>query len=426
MEPLPAPPTPPANAFSRGFVTGMIESNPQMTAETLEGLSHLAPETFRDTLATASKDLHGLIKDKVPDAYKRRAGSMWDIKGIDDALTWAGETVGQGIASTVPSVITGLGGAFVGSRIAGRPGAVVGGLGGATVPSAALNYGEVYRSLKDEKVDPKASAEYALYAAGPMVLLDTISIGPIVARLGGISIVRRELARNIARRIAAEGAKGAGREGDQAASSPVVPPAAAEPAAVSAGQRRLLRKKGYDEAQIDAMGAAEAAAELEGVEGAEDLAPEPAQDVPTTGVQTPPAPADVPTTGGTGAALGRARERHRGAAEDLKAGKRDAVWLPAATVDHLRAQRGLRDVAKAGVPLINFDGEGGLLVARDKATADAAIKARARAPIRWCSRKTRRGMLRKSGWLPMPSKHRSRRALKSRAALLRWFPPRKP
>lgn len=213
IAPSPATEKPKHNAFMRGFVTGMIEQNPKMTAEALEGLSHLSPDgAIGDVLRSGSKDLHKL-SEMNPAEYKTRAGSMWDIKGIDDALTWAGEQLGSGIASTLPPIATGVAGGVLGGRVAGRTGAVVGAMGGAAIPSAAMNYGEVYKALKDEKVDPKAAAEYAAYATPALVALDTVSIGPIITRLGGISVVKQEVARGIAKRIAAEAAKGAGREG---------------------------------------------------------------------------------------------------------------------------------------------------------------------------------------------------------------------
>lgn len=218
-----------ANAFNRGFVSGLIKENPESLAETLEGLSHLAPKDAKDdpldlrrTLSGASKDVRGLYDGKTPEKYARTAGSMWDVKNLDGALDWMGETIGQGVASSVPSLVMGTAGGLLGSRVGGRVGATTGALAGAAVPSAVQNYGEVYKALKDEKVDPERAALVALYATGPMVLLDTASIGPIITRLGGIQAVRREVARAIASRVAIEAAKGAGREGITEAAQEVV------------------------------------------------------------------------------------------------------------------------------------------------------------------------------------------------------------
>lgn len=199
-------------SVTRGFVTGLLKSNPDLAGEAMEGLSHLAPDSFRDALVSGSKTLKDAAKLS-PKEYEPRIRSMWDIGSFGDALTWAGETIGQGVASTVPSIATGLGGALLGGRVGGKVGAAGGALAGAAAPSFVLNYGDVYQALKAEKVDPKTASEYALYASGPMVALDTLSVGPIISQLGGLNEVKRQVARGIARRIAAEGAKGFGREG---------------------------------------------------------------------------------------------------------------------------------------------------------------------------------------------------------------------
>jgi hypothetical protein len=207
----PSPPPTEHNALVRGFVSGMVEQNPQMTAEALEGWSHLAPDQFKESLRKASTDVGGIAKLR-PEEYKQRSKGMWNIGGIDDALTWAGETIGQGVASSVPSMVTGVGGALIGGRVGGKPGAVAGGLAGATIPSATLNYGEVYKALKDEKVDPKEAADYAAIATPFISALDIGSLGSIVGRFGS-GAIRSELNHAIAKRIAVEAAKGAGGEG---------------------------------------------------------------------------------------------------------------------------------------------------------------------------------------------------------------------
>jgi hypothetical protein len=52
---------------------------------------------------------------------------------------------------------------------------------------------------------------------------------------------------------------------------------------------------------------------------------------------------------------------------------KDAVWLPAETVDHLEETGQLDDVMKQGVPIEDFDGKGGTLIA---ANSDVAARAR--------------------------------------------------
>lgn len=208
-------------AISRGFVSGLLQQNPELASEAMEGLSHLAPEQLRGAFGDASRSLREWSQMS-PEEYAPRARSLWESESLGEALTWAGEAFGQGIASTVPSIITGTAGAVTGGRVGGRAGGLVGGAAGAAVPSAALNYGEVYRALKEEGVDPERAAEVGAYAAVPMVALDTLSIGPIITRLGGIDKVRQEASRRIARRIAQEAARGAGREGITEAAQDVI------------------------------------------------------------------------------------------------------------------------------------------------------------------------------------------------------------
>jgi len=58
-----------------------------------------------------------------PAGYERIAPQLKDIKGFDDAATWAGETFGQGAASTAAPIALGVAGGSVG----GIPGAIIGG-----------------------------------------------------------------------------------------------------------------------------------------------------------------------------------------------------------------------------------------------------------------------------------------------------------
>ena len=199
-------------AVSRGFVSGLLKQNPELLAETLEGLSLLGPEQFRESLASGAADLRALA-GLSPEEFAPKARSLFDAGNLDEALTAVGETFGQGLASTVPSLVTGTLGGVAGARVAGRPGGIAGAVAGASLPAAGLNFGEVYKALKDEGVAAEDAAGFAAIAVGPMTALDVVSLGPIIIRLGGLQAVRKGLARNIARRVAVEAAKGAGREG---------------------------------------------------------------------------------------------------------------------------------------------------------------------------------------------------------------------
>jgi len=202
------------SAFSRGFVDTLLKQNPEMTAETLEGFSYALPASMQEGFRKSADDLRAAAK--APEGYETRSrGFANSLKSFEDFGTYVGETAGQGLGSSIPAIVTGALGAGAGQRIAGRPGAWVGGLGGGFFASYGLNYGETYKALKEAGLDedrPRA-AEVAAYATIPMALLDTVSVGPVIMRLGGIQAVKREVARGIIRRITEEGVKGMTREG---------------------------------------------------------------------------------------------------------------------------------------------------------------------------------------------------------------------
>lgn len=208
-------------AVTRGLVSGLLKQNPELTGHALEGFSQLVPETIGGPLKGAAQKLKDLATLS-PQEYDPQAGSFFTslAGGLGPTLTWAGETFGSGLASMAPSIGAGLVGAGVGGgaggAIGGPPGAAIGAtggaIGGAASASFVLNYGEVYKALLEEKIDAKLAAQYAGYAALPMALLDTASVGPLLARMGGLKEIKAEAARGIARRIANEGAKGATRE----------------------------------------------------------------------------------------------------------------------------------------------------------------------------------------------------------------------
>ncbi len=201
-------------AVERGFVSGLLEQNPAMMGASMEAFSYLTEnEDIRTSLGDASKELAGFAKLR-PEEYAPKAQGLFESENFGQAMTAIGEMFGQGVASTVPSLITGTAGAVGGARVGGRVGGMMGGAVGAMGPAYMLNTGEVYQALKDENVKPARAAEWAAYIAGPaMTALDVVSLGPIINRLGGVAKVRNELARSIARRVAAEAAKGVGREG---------------------------------------------------------------------------------------------------------------------------------------------------------------------------------------------------------------------
>ena len=205
-----AVPPPQPGAIARGFTTGSLKENPEMGAEALEMASHLGPEQFKESLLSASKDLHAVAK-RSPAAYATQSKGLWNIGSLEDLDTYVGETLGQVLASSVPSAATGAVGAFVGGRAAGKPGAIGGGIAGALGPSYGLNSGEIYKALKDAGVSGEAAAPWAATAGAMTTALNVGSLGTIVGVLGAKK-VKSELNKEIATRIATAVAAGAGTE----------------------------------------------------------------------------------------------------------------------------------------------------------------------------------------------------------------------
>lgn len=280
------------SAITRGFVSSLIQQNPELTAEFLEGMSHFAPEDLKPALTEAQSKLRG-VASLNPEEYKARAGSMWDVKNVDQALTWAGENIGQMVGSSVPSFVMGTGGAMIGSRVGGRLGGIGGAIGGAASASYVQNYGDVYKELKDAKVDPKRAAELAFYAAVPMAALDSWNPAAIITKFGGFSQARKEVARGIASRVLAEAGKGAGREGITEAAQQAVEEATV---ALETGQPLLTVERGKKVVEAGVAGALGG-----GVMGAPggmvrpQVATNPtAEDIANAGAPPPPPPSAPP------------------------------------------------------------------------------------------------------------------------------------
>lgn len=207
----PAPVEDDSSAFGRGFKGGLANQMPQDVANAVEGIGILT-DSYK-TPEEAEAGIPGYLRDwaKEGTQYKRQVPTFSDIKSPGDVLTYVGESVGGGLASSIPSIITGAGGAYLGERAAGKPGAVAGSLAGAALPSAAQNFGQLYGALKDEGVDPKRAAEWASAASVPITALDVVTPAGIVQRFTGEA--RKEMVRGIAKRIVSEATKNAVKEG---------------------------------------------------------------------------------------------------------------------------------------------------------------------------------------------------------------------
>jgi hypothetical protein len=195
-------------AFMRGFVTTTREQNPELLASFLEGASYRAPEGLQGVMRQGAVDMRGFAATS-PEEYKPHTDNLVDSLLSGDIGTWVLESIGSGIASTVPTMVAAAPGAIAGHRVAGKTGAFVGGATTAYAAGFVQNYGEIYQALIDEKVDPARAGDVAWMATPLVAALDTYTPGKLIARLGGLKEVKKEAARRFARRFVEEGLSGA-------------------------------------------------------------------------------------------------------------------------------------------------------------------------------------------------------------------------
>lgn len=202
-------------AFTKGLWTTILEQNPKLFADALESFSAISGQEGVDPLATVlgsfSRDVRAAATD--PGQYKMKGTQFTDIRSLDDALTFAGESAGQALGSSVMTIIPSVAGAAVGNRIGGRVGAVAGGALGAGAGSFIPAQGEVYGELKAAGLDNATAGRAALPAAAIIAGLDSVVPAQLVAQLGGMNEVKRQFARGLARRMGAAVAEGAKKEG---------------------------------------------------------------------------------------------------------------------------------------------------------------------------------------------------------------------
>jgi len=212
--PAPPPDAPEHSAFMRGFVSSSIGTNADLTGEFLEGMSYLVPEGLRQSALDGSRKMKEIAKMS-PEEYKMTAPRLSEIREFKEIGPYLGETLGSALGSSLPSFVAGGAGAAVGSRL-GKIGAVSGGAIGARAgaggSSYVQNYGDVFKQLKENGIDPELAAQASAVAAAPMAALDTIVPASTIEKLGGLSEVRKAITSNIVARVIKTGIEGAGKE----------------------------------------------------------------------------------------------------------------------------------------------------------------------------------------------------------------------
>lgn len=199
-------------AITRGVVTGLGQA-PSTMGWAITGLNDLAGGDPNNAFAKAAKSLQQ-SGDTTGGGYEMQVGDYSKIGSIGDAWTYAMESIGQGIGSS----LTTLGGAAVGGGIgAVTPvpgGAAVGAIAGGFAANQIQAYGGMLQQLHEDKDIQKMLAdgtitrsELAGVAIPPSIgiaALDTAALGKLAKMTG------------IGRDVLEQGAKAAVKEGIKA------------------------------------------------------------------------------------------------------------------------------------------------------------------------------------------------------------------
>ncbi len=132
----------------------------------------------------------------------------WDrIQGIGDAWTWLKEQAGAGIASTIPSIASGLtgagAGALAGSVIPGvgtAAGGIGGGIAGAASTAVPLNIGDATEQFMAEGIDKDTSQKAGIAIGGLISIPDVLVVGQLTKPF--TSAARKQVTQYVVKTIA--------------------------------------------------------------------------------------------------------------------------------------------------------------------------------------------------------------------------------
>ena len=154
--------------FTGSFTHSLTAANYDMLGSAVEAAGILMGDEQGAVFARTGYEMQ--VRSQGFDTGKPGSVHSWsEVKDVDTALRFLIGGAGQGLGSTVPSLVTGTLGALAGGRLRGRTGATIGSLAGAALPSYALNLGEAFRQFKEEGVDQKSAAGWAVGMAVPIL-----------------------------------------------------------------------------------------------------------------------------------------------------------------------------------------------------------------------------------------------------------------
>ena len=229
----------PFTEFGSGLKKGIWSSLTSGNLSTLGGAAE-ALEVLRGEAPEATRGR--AVQDRVGEWASEHAEgpTPWgDVDGVGDFFGYVGGLMGSGLGSMAAPIAAGAAGAAVGSA-AGPVGTTVGGVGGAFSVGTMLNIGETYRQLRDEGVDPKQAAQWAVPAGGVIGAIDTLGL----SRLLGATVAK-EVKQNAISAFVREGAKGYARGASEEGLTEMGQSAIREGlAATLTGDLDLLRRAG--------------------------------------------------------------------------------------------------------------------------------------------------------------------------------------
>jgi N12 class adenine-specific DNA methylase len=142
----PAPPAKEPGFFGQaveGFRGGMEGQNVRSTGQFTQDVAAMLES---ERLASVGRSIEQVgAKREHPAAVK----SLRDIHALKDVVPYAGYQIGQGVASSLPSLAAGLAGAAAGGAVAGPIGAFLGAAAGAAGTSYVQNEGDISQELEE-------------------------------------------------------------------------------------------------------------------------------------------------------------------------------------------------------------------------------------------------------------------------------------
>ena len=207
--------TRPFSEFGRGLWSSLTSGNIEMLGGAAEAFSAAGGNDPEQSLGRKAQQW---IRSKAeggqqPLTWDEATGEEgFQFSDLMGALSYAGGLTGQGVGSMAAPLAAGAAGGAAGGAMAGPAGAAVGGFGAAFSVGSMLNIGETYLQLRDEGIDPKEAANWALGAGTAIGAVDTVALG----RLLGATVLKEVKQKSISAFVkqAAKGyARGATEEG---------------------------------------------------------------------------------------------------------------------------------------------------------------------------------------------------------------------